>query len=60
MRLNKIMPTVFAYVFLVIAIIGFFLNWEIKYRFFFAGGTLFFLGVRWIIEAIENINIDDK
>jgi len=60
MKLHKTMPTVFAYVFLVIAIIGFFLNWEIKYRFFFAGGVLFFLGVRWIIEAIENININDK
>jgi len=54
MKLNNIMPLLFATVFLAIAI---FTNGN---EFFFLGGAFFFIAVYWVIKAIENININNN
>jgi len=60
MKLYKIMPLSLATIFLVFSIVGHRADWDKEYDFFFLGGMFFFLSVCFIIEAIENINIDDK
>ena len=60
MKLNRITPVIMTVFFLIMSIVASIIEMPEAYKMFYFAGTFFFFAVWLIINAIDDINIDDN